>query len=154
MGWREDLMTTVNRLWTAPVDIYHEYTGQKPQKHHYQGAAGRQQENVTVIPDGPASYDDFERQVFLACRVVAGGFAGETLGMVAKLNTGYQPEPHPFYHWSIKVGLYVHQLQATSLNGGSNYYANDHHNDLTGGWTLYPLGSTRLNDVAIRDVGE
>ncbi|KAF1980397.1 hypothetical protein BU23DRAFT_437496, partial [Bimuria novae-zelandiae CBS 107.79] len=117
---------------------------------------GRHHDNATVIKGGSANYHDNERPVLLACRVVGGGFAGETLGMFAKAASDFlvpvpSYAPNPSHHWCITAGGYLHQLQATSLDAGWNYYANERINCLTGGWTFFPIGNTTFNDVAIRD---
>lgn len=167
MGWGDDFFSfadkvgkgfvkTADDIYNIPSTIYHEYADTKPVPEEYTGASGRSHKNATVIKGGSASYHDGQRPVLLACRVVGGGYAGETLGMFQKaLGDALLPvpslAPNPLYHWCITVGDYLHQLQATDLRGGWNYYTNEKINRVTGGWTFFPIGNTTLNDVAIRD---
>ncbi|KAF2438065.1 hypothetical protein P171DRAFT_477518, partial [Karstenula rhodostoma CBS 690.94] len=169
MGWGDDFLNFASKVGkgviqvaddvvTLPVKVYHEYADDKPEPQSYQGAPGRHHDNATVIKGGTAHYQDNERSVMLACRVVGGGYAGETLGMFTKFASDSMSSgpvqllaPNPFHHWCIAVADHLHQLQATSLDGGWNYYTNERINRLTGGWTFYPIGNTTLNNEAIRD---
>ena len=122
----------------------------------FDGASGRHHPNSTVIHAGSASYSSSPRPVLLACRVVGGAFLGESLGVLEKAATNVlmpvtSMAPNPTHHWCVVVGAYLHQLQATSLRGGWNYYTNERVNAETGGWRFFPIGETGLNDVAIRD---
>jgi len=167
MGWGDDLLNFATKVGKGVVEVaddvvslpgkvFHEYADQKPEPQGYQGAPGRHHDNATVIKGGTANYHDTERVVMLACRVVGGGFAGETVGMFSKYTSVYvipasSLTPNPLHHWCVTVGDHLHQLQATSLDGGWNYYTNERINHLTGGWTFFPVGTTIFNDVAIRD---
>lgn len=167
MGWGDDLLGFASKIGQGvieaaddvvsfPGQVIQEFASAKPVAEEYQGAPGRHHNNATVIKGGSANRNDNERPVYLACRVVGGGFAGETLGMFSKVASDFlipAPAfaPNPLHHWCITVGDYLHQLQATSLDAGWNYYTNERINRLTGGWTFFPIGNTTFNDEAIRD---
>ena len=167
MGWGDDLLDFAGKVGKGviqagddiisfPGQVFHEYADAKPSPDEYQGAPGRHHNNATVIKGGSANRNANEREVYLSCRIVGGDFAGETFGMFSKaLGDGLIPvpalAPNPLHHWCITVGDYLHQLQATSLDAGWNYYTNERINRLTGGWTFFPIGTTTFNDEAIRD---
>src|ERR1700712_5233328 len=70
-----------------------------------------------------------------------------------KIGNTWEP-PSPVDHWCVVVGDFYHQLQATSLDGGWNYYDNDRIDIVGGGWALYEVGEPRFNDVAITSAGK
>jgi hypothetical protein len=128
--------------------------------------ANRHHQNESIISDGPSSIHNAERDVFIACRVVGGGALGGAAGQlyrdasgalqhVTSLGLGafVDSAPDPTYHWCVVVGQYLHQLQATSLNGGWNYYTNEVFHKESGGWKVFKWGVTQFNDVAMRNAG-
>lgn len=130
-----------------------------PQGTHrsFQGAAGRHHDNETCIPQGSVDINSNERTVYLACRLVGGGAGDGALGYLNKhamsIPAAAFPQmsdvPNPTYHWCVTVGDYLHQLQATSLDAGWNYYQNDKMKRITGGWDFHEIGTTKFNDAAI-----
>lgn len=117
----------------------------QPNRHH---------QNSSVIEEGLANINSDTREVYIAHRVVGGGAGDGLFGRLEKLLTGpsVANAPNPLHHWCVVVGDYLHQLQATSLLGGWNYYTNERFG-LDGGWTKYKLGATNFNDVAILNAG-
>lgn len=129
----------------------------------FKGAAGRHHDNATCIPAGQADIEDKARDVFIASRVVQGSFSRDMFGNFTKVvkvisasGWGFLPTAPPdlTHHWCVTVGDYLHQLQATSLIGGWIYYGNDRMKRIEGGWDFYRIGSTKFNDIAIKDAGE
>jgi hypothetical protein len=105
---------------------------------------------------GSANINDSERKVYIGYRPIGGPGVGLihtfTGGPVTWLEkTGKWP-PNPRYHWCVIVGSWYHQLQATNLNGGDNYYDNQKTSswDL---WNTYEVGKTKFNDKAIAEAG-
>ncbi|KAK7409263.1 hypothetical protein QQX98_008573 [Neonectria punicea] len=122
----------------------------------------RHHENKSIISEGQADINTGSRDVYIASRVLMGGRFGGAVGrvdkeyvdqvkdlMTAGLYRALDDAPDPSHHWCD----YLHQLQATSLTTGWNYYTNETFN-MGDGWTKYKLGSTNFNDIAIRNSGE
>jgi hypothetical protein len=94
---------------------------------------------------------------------MVGGGAGDgalaftnkhAIDIPAAVFPGISDVPNPTYHWCVTVGKYLHQLQATSLDGGWNYYQNDQLKRITGGWDFHEIGTTKFNDAAILQAGK
>lgn len=147
-------LTNRNDDTTKPQDKVEE-----PRVPAYQ--PNRRHQNSSVIPDGCSNINCEPRDVYIASRVVGGGFGGGALALVEKYGLGsvkavgslgvtvlLDDAPDPTHHWCVVVGDYLHQLQATSMNGGWNYYTNESFS-MSGGWTRYKLGVTNFNDVAV-----
>ena len=128
--------------------------------------AHRHHQNESIIGDGHSSIHNAERDVYIVCRVVGGGALGGVAGQLYRDASGAVQDavafglgafmdsaPDPTYHWCVVVGQYLHQLQATSLNGGWNYYTNETFHKQSGGWKVFKWGVTEFNDVAMRNVG-
>ncbi|KAJ7633615.1 hypothetical protein DFH06DRAFT_1437566 [Mycena polygramma] len=117
---------------------------------------GRHHDNVNRITDGAPDINDNPRDVFIGYRMVGGAVAGWIttigLGFFKRPNIGrtHLP-PNPACHWCVTVGDHLHQLQATSLNHGWNYYDNDRIEVFAGTWALYKVGTTSFNDIAIKN---
>jgi hypothetical protein len=151
-------LTNRNDDTTKPQDKVEEprVLAYQPNRHH---------QNSSVIPDGWSNINCEPRDVYIASRVVGGGFGGGALALVEKYGLGsvkavgslgvtvlLDDAPDPTHHWCVVVGDYLHQLQATSMNGGWNYYTNESFS-VSGGWTRYKLGVTNFNDVAVMNAG-
>jgi len=128
--------------------------------------ANRNHQNESIISDGPSNIYNAERDVFIACRVVGGGALGGAVGQLYRATSGALQDvmtlglgglvdraPDPTYHWCVVVGQYLHQLQATSLSSGWNYYTNEVFHKESGGWKVFKWGVTQFNDVAMRNAG-
>jgi hypothetical protein len=129
--------------------------------------SNRHHQNSSVIAQGLADINSGARDVYIASRVVGGGFANGLLGRMEKYDFGaikavatgglsvvLNDAPDPTHHWCVVVGDYLHQLQATDLYpGGWNYYTNEVF-DMHGGWTKYKLGVTNFNDAAVVNAGK
>jgi hypothetical protein len=112
------------------------------------------------IPDGAPNINDNEREVFIAYRPVGGPISswtftvlGSLINIPPKIGRTYAP-PNPTSHWCVTVGNWLHQLQATSLNGGENYYNNAEMHEIRDNWAMFKVGSTSFNDVAIKNSGQ
>ncbi|KPM41106.1 hypothetical protein AK830_g5454 [Neonectria ditissima] len=125
--------------------------------------SNRHHDNKSIVPEREAYINADARDVYIASRILMGGGLGGVVGHVDKeylhsvkdfmtngLYTALEDAPDPTHHWCVVVGDYLHQLQATSLNSGWNYYTNEVLN-MSDGWTKYKLGSTNFNDIAIRN---
>ena len=120
---------------------------------------GRHHDNVNRVPAGAPNINDNERKVYIGFRFVGGPAAAwganvlQGLSIPGALSLFGPKLPNPTYHWCVMVGDFYHQLQATSLDGGWNWYDNDRTSGW-GGWQTYEVGKTRYNDVAINSAGK
>ncbi|KAK4158991.1 hypothetical protein QBC43DRAFT_374199 [Cladorrhinum sp. PSN259] len=116
-------------------------------------------ENYNHIPAGGYNINDNSRKVQIVHRTIGGapgGFAGKIFGgMISPISVVWPGEKVPDldHHWAIRVGDWYHQLQATSLFGGDNYYDNQKYDGWKGAWDEYTVGETNFNDVAIASAG-
>ena len=109
------------------------------------GSGPRRVENKDRIPSAPSEFNCFPRAVYLGVRHVG----VPLLHVVDPVST---VEPDTTKHWSVIVGDWYHQLQATDLRGGWNYYDNNKVED-SQLWTKFPMATTSFNDAAIAKAG-
>ncbi|KAK4188162.1 hypothetical protein QBC35DRAFT_383276 [Podospora australis] len=115
-------------------------------------------ENYNRIPAAAYDINGHSRKVQVVHRTVGG--VGPSI--VSKSFFGYlnpltllpgEKVPDLTHHWAVRVGDWYHQLQATSLNGGDNYYDNQKYDGAAGQWDEWTVGETKFNDAAIASAG-